>query len=171
MLITKARRFGRLALAGALLSLLILTVGVVAAQDGQPTRPVTDDEVNEVARELFCPVCESTPLDVCATQACADWREVIRTKLSEGQSAEEIKEYFATQYGDRALAEPPRRGFNIMVWLLPILAVAVGLVFFARYMTSLRQPAARPATPAAEGPARQDEYLDRLERELRDQES
>ena len=33
--------------------------------------PVTDDEVNEVARDLYCPVCENTPLDVCPTQACA----------------------------------------------------------------------------------------------------
>jgi cytochrome c-type biogenesis protein CcmH len=164
------REFGRywwLALLGALLALLVWGVGVAGAQEGEPTRVVTDDEVNEVARELFCPVCESTPLDVCATQACADWREVIRTKLSQGQTEEEIKEYFATQYGDRALAEPPRRGFNIMVWLLPIGAVVMGLFFFGRYMKGLTRPSARRVAPMT-GPAETDDYMERLERELRD---
>jgi cytochrome c-type biogenesis protein CcmH len=162
------RRYWWLAVLGVLLALLVWGVGAAAAQEAEPTRVVSDDEVNEVAKDLFCPVCESTPLDVCATQACADWREVIRTKLSQGQTEEEIKEYFATQYGDRALAEPPRRGFNIMVWLLPVVAVAVGLFFFSRYLQGLKRAAA-PAAPAPNGP--RDEYLERLERELRERDA
>ena len=63
----------------------------VYAQTPMPS----DDDVNAVARQLFCPVCENTPLDVCATQACAQWRELIRTKLAQGWTADQIKEYFA----------------------------------------------------------------------------
>ena len=55
--------------------------GVVSAQGPTPT----DDDVNRIAKQLFCPVCENTPLDVCPTEACRQWRELIRQMLSEGK--------------------------------------------------------------------------------------
>jgi cytochrome c-type biogenesis protein CcmH len=102
------------------------------------TQAVTDDEVNEVAKDLYCPVCESTPLDVCPTQACADWREVIREKLGQGQTPEEIRDYFALQYGPRALAEPAREGFSLAVWIIPIAAIILGGFLFTRYLRGIR---------------------------------
>ena len=136
--------------------------------------PVTDDDVNEVAKELYCPICESTPLDVCATQACADWREVIRTKLAEGQTAQEIKDYFELQYGPQALAEPPQSGFTLAVWILPVLAVVVGGFVFARYVRGLRAAAVTPDAGAQEiedaAPEEtpEDDYRARIESELRE---
>jgi cytochrome c-type biogenesis protein CcmH/NrfF len=56
---------------------------VASAQDTEPTGP-TDDEVNAIAKQLYCPVCENIPLDVCPTQACAQWRDLIREKLARG---------------------------------------------------------------------------------------
>ncbi len=53
-----------------LLAVFLLFASPVLAQQN-----VSDDQVNEVAGGLYCPVCESTPLDVCPTQACADWRD------------------------------------------------------------------------------------------------
>jgi cytochrome c-type biogenesis protein CcmH len=156
-----------------LLALMILVTPVIAQG------PVTDDEVNAIAKDLYCPVCESTPLDVCATQACADWREVIRTKLAEGQSADEIKAYFELQYGARALAEPPRSGFTLAVWILPIIAVVVGGFFFLRLLSKMRVEAAPSGasssepthigetTPIDQDPD-QDDYNARIERELRE---
>jgi cytochrome c-type biogenesis protein CcmH len=142
--------------------------------------PVSDDEVNEVAKELYCPICESTPLDVCATQACADWREVIRTKLAEGQSGQEIKDYFELQYGPQALAEPPQSGFTLAVWILPIVAVVIGGFVLARYARGLRTAAVTPdggtqelktSAPeeAPEGdPPEGGNYRARIESELRE---
>ena len=114
-----------------------------AAQDvEEPEEPVlreiSDDEVNDVAKDIYCPVCENTPLDVCPTKACADWRELIRTKLAEGETKEDIFDYFVLQYGDSALAQRPRTGINLVLWILPFVAVGLGLVFFARYMKGLR---------------------------------
>jgi cytochrome c-type biogenesis protein CcmH len=160
-----------------LLALLLVIAAVfpklAAAQSGTST--VTDDEVNDIAKELFCPVCESTPLDVCPTQACADWREIIRTKLAEGQTEQQIKDYFVDQYGPRALAEPPQEGFTLAVWVIPIAAVVVGGFFFSRYVRSLQsggtaavedsksiEPSTSPGEPAP------DDYASRIERELRE---
>ena len=60
------------------LFLALLLVLLPTAVYGQGE--ITDDEVNAVAKDVYCPVCESTPLDVCPTAACADWRELIRVK-------------------------------------------------------------------------------------------
>lgn len=151
-------------------SLLLLALFALAAMPAYAQSEVSDDAVNEVARELFCPTCENTPLDVCPTQTCADWREEIRVQLADGRSPDEIREYFAARYGDHVLAEPPRRGFDLIAWLLPVIAVLGGGLLFTRYLLSIRRP--KPLTGPA--PPRDlphaDAYAERVERELgRDQ--
>ena len=96
----------------------------------QGSTPPTDDEVNAIASKLYCPVCESTPLDVCPTDACKDWRELIRTMLSEGKTEAEILQHFEDQYGARVLAEPPKQGFYWLIYLLPpaIILAGAGLI-------------------------------------------
>lgn len=122
------------------------------AQTAVAQQPITDDQVNEVAKGLYCPICESTPLDVCPTQACIDWRAQIRDLLAHGQTKEQIYTYFAQRFGDGVLAEPPRRGANLILWLFPIGAVLVGGFFFTRYLRELKTAAAdnkRPSAPPA----------------------
>lgn len=143
-------------------------VGVVSAQTPQPP---TDDEVNRVAKQMYCPVCENVPLDVCPTTACADWRADIRDKLSQGWTEQEIKDYFAAQYGDRVLAAPPVNTLspiNITVYVVPPLALLVGGFMLYRFLRQRRAPA--PVTASAEMPAptEADEYQKRLEQELRE---
>ena len=151
------------------LVLTLLLTGTILAQDA-----VTDDEVNAVARTLYCPICEATPLDVCPTQACVDWRNVIRTQLAEGRTEEEIQEYFALQYGDQVLATPPTRGFSLVIWLLPLVAVPIGAVFFIRYMRAIKKPDQNTADelvvakdPVA--PADLNHYIEEIEAELNDE--
>ena len=149
-------------LIGMLMSLLI--VGAVAAQGGT----VTDDQVNAVAKKLNCPVCENVPLDVCETQACVQWRDLIRQKLAAGEKPEQIIVYFRATYGDRVLQSPPREGFTGLVWILPFGGLIVGVAIL---VVVLRRMAAQPAAVKAETaatPAALDEYRDRLERELRE---
>ena len=120
------------------LCLLLVTASPAAlAQDGaQPTpqpggTQVSDDQVNAIAKQLFCPVCQNVPLDVCGTQACADWRAEIRSMLAQGKSEQEIKDYFSSRYGQRVLATPEARGLNLLVWVLPIVGVVAGVVVAA----------------------------------------
>ena len=130
------------------------------AQNSEPT----DDEVNAVAHQLYCPVCENTPLDVCPTQACAQWRATIKEKLAAGWTEQQIKDYFVQQYGERVLAQPSARGLNFLVWLLPPLGIIIGAAVFVYYLRQLRRPA--PATTQASPAETEDEYAKRLEEEL-----
>jgi cytochrome c-type biogenesis protein CcmH len=149
-----------LVLLGLTFTLLAGVRGAFAQGD-----PPTDDEVNAVARELYCPVCENVPLDVCPTQACEQWRNTIREKLTLGWDEEQIKQYFVDQYGARVLATPPAgEGLNWMVYVLPPLAFLTGAVMLWRVFRTWRVelPETTPTTMTGDDP-----YMTRIEEELR----
>ena len=157
------------------LLLILITIQmyshVALAQVPTPSVP-TDDEVNDIARQLYCPVCENTPLDVCPTQACAEWRELIREKLTEGWSDEQIIQYFVARFGDRVLATPPPRGLNWLVYFVPPIAFLVGAYLLYHAFSSWGLSFKRISTQAMpensqEKPYIGDEFTERLEEELR----
>jgi cytochrome c-type biogenesis protein CcmH len=144
----------------------ILPTSTVDAQETNPSGP-TDDQINAIAKQLYCPVCENIPLDVCPTQACAQWRALIGEKISEGWTENEIKTYFVNQYGDRVLAAPPARGLNWLVYVIPPLMFIAGGYILYRAMRSWRKTS--PPT-AEQGPPEEepdDKYVARIEEELR----
>ena len=127
----------------------------------------TDDEVNRIAKQLYCPVCESTPLDVCPTEACRQWRDLIRTMLTEGKSEEEIKQYFVTQYGVRVLDEPPNL---VLTYLVPGVAILAGALLLLRgFQMWIKPSTAGTAAVETDHQPAQDPYVARLEEELKKQ--
>ncbi|WP_054522073.1 cytochrome c-type biogenesis protein [Thermanaerothrix daxensis] len=153
---------------GAMLVLILAGIVVQPVLAQQPTP--SDDEVNAIAKTMYCPVCENVPLDVCPTQACAQWRELIRQKLAEGWTEQQIKDYFVAQYGDRVLGEPPRRGLHWLVYVLPPLSFLIGVVIVINVIRSMRRPLSLNASSplGADAPsAAEDPYLQQLEEELR----
>jgi len=149
-----------------ILVLSTLATATVFAQGSIPT----DNEVNAIAKDLFCPVCENTPLDVCPTQACKEWREEIRGMLAEGKSEAEIKQHFVDYYGARVLSEPPRTGFNWLVYVVPPIVIVTGIFVLFRALRAWSQP------PESEmeadlvedaAPTSDDEYIARMEEELK----
>lgn len=154
----------------------LIAAGLLASPAlAQGSNPPTDDEVNAVAKQLYCPVCENTPLDVCPTQACAQWRDLIRLMLSQGKSEAEIKQYFVDNYGARVLNEPPRTGLNWLAYIVPPVVILAGVFIVFRALRAWKKPAAAsPASgadlnaskgPAVETPA--DDYVARLEEEVK----
>lgn len=150
-----------------LLLTLAFAVTTVFAQD-----EITDDEVNAIAKQLYCPVCENTPLDVCPTEACRQWRELIRLQLSQGMTEAEIKQYFVDNYGGRVLAEPPRTGLNWLVYIIPPVMIVAGAFVLFRSFREWTKPRAvetgAGGDDEAEGPSlEKDDYVARLEEELK----
>ncbi len=148
---------------------LLLLTGRGRAQDPTPApRIISDDQVNAIAKQMFCPVCENTPLDVCPTQACIEWRELIRDKLSEGWNEKQIKNYFVERFGDRVLASPPARGMNWLVYVIPPIAFLAGAYILYRAFKSWQVPPAEVSHPEENDTKKHDDpYLDRLEDELK----
>lgn len=142
--------------------LLLAPVGAMA-QSGGPT----DNEVNEIAEDLYCPVCENIPLDACGTQACIQWRNLIREKLAAGWSEEEIKQYFVDQYGDRVLATPPARGLNWLVYLVPPVGFLIGAAVLVQVLRTWRREPSSVGAAEPQVDDIEDPYVARLEAELR----
>jgi cytochrome c-type biogenesis protein CcmH len=159
------------------LAVFLLWTGSVRAQTPPPIQPspaaaISDDQVNAVAHQLYCPVCENIPLDVCPTQACAQWRDLIRTKLAQGWTPQKIKDYFVQQYGDRVLSTPPQHGLNLLVYILPPVFFLLGVYILFRVLRSMRRRSATIlALSDSPGPALDDPYRQRLEEELKKRES
>ena len=162
---------------------LVLTVALFLTRKVSAQAPTpSDDQVNAIASQLFCPVCENTPLDVCPTTACHQWRELIRQMLAEGKSPAAIKQYFVDYYGARVLSEPPVTGINWLVYIVPPVAFIAGatLLFlaFRTWRKMGKEPAAGSASssPASNdgsspvtgsGNILDDQYIARIEEELK----
>jgi cytochrome c-type biogenesis protein CcmH len=147
-----------------LICTILLAALPIAAQEA--TQPVTFDQVNKIAKILYCPVCPGETLDVCQTQACAQWRDEIRQQLAAGQSDQEIIDSFVRRYGDRVLGSPQDPGLRTLSLIAPILVVALALVIgvftFMRWRRRSEPVATAAPTPAS------DDYRDQLEQDLQD---
>lgn len=115
-----------------LFGLLLLPVAAWAQGDTpvpepQPTRDVSLDEVNDVASQLYCPVCENEPLDTCMATSCVEWRREIRSQLAQGLSHDEVIQSFLDDHGDQVLPIPRDDGLRVLTFIGPIGVVLVVL--------------------------------------------
>ncbi len=137
------------------------------AADAAAAAGITANDVNAVAQELWCPLCSGVRLDVCELKACEQMREEIAIKLSEGEDKESIKRYFIRQYGPQVLGEPPKEGFNLLGWILPIVVFVGGGIFVVVRIMRMRKNRREEEIAAAQDtPAEGDSYTDRLDEEL-----
>lgn len=147
-----------------------IVVGVLlgfAAHPAGAQSPRLDDEVNRIAKTLYCPVCPNTPLDICNTQACTDWRNDIRRMLLEGKSEQQIRDYFVARFGPQVLGAPPAEGFNWLAYILPAIGIVLGaLVAWLSVRTWLVRRA--PGTVPVDTPEISPEYAERLKKELKE---
>ncbi|MFW5772430.1 MAG: cytochrome c-type biogenesis protein [Phototrophicaceae bacterium] len=157
------------------IALLLIALPVAAQNDADPAPPpddsareVTHDEVNAVASQLYCPVCENEPLHTCMAPACVQWRAEIRRQLSQGQTNDQVISYFVTTYGDRVVGipqDPTLRGLSLAAPVAVVLLALVlsGLTFWRWRARRQDEPSAVPA-----GPTNPDDndYRSQVERDL-----
>lgn len=152
----------------AFLLLSVFAISVVAQEDVAPAATVTPNEVNEVSKQIWCPLCSGVRLDACELKACEQMREVIAVKLAEGNSDQEIKDYFVAQYGPQVLGEPPLEGFNWLAWILPVAVMIGGGLFLWLRIRGLVGGQAATAAAASSVPTSGEEFYSRkLDEELK----
>lgn len=82
--------------------------------------------VNDVARQVRCPTC-NTPLNVSNAPVAQDMKAYIGARIERGWSEQRIIDGLVDEFGPQVLATPPKSGFDLLAWLVPALAVALGL--------------------------------------------
>jgi len=114
-----------------------------AASERHPT-------LAELEGEVMCPVCNTT-LDQSNSLAARRIEAFIAGRIRAGDTKSEIKDRLVAQFGPAILAAPPRHGFDLIVWWLPIAGVLLGaavLAAAAYRWSRVRAPATVAAAPA-----------------------
>lgn len=102
------------------LGLALLSVLVASA-------PVSADvTVSDLENELLCTCGCTMVLETCQCETAPQMRAKIATMIDEGQTKQEILDYFVAQYGEKILAAPTKKGFNLVAWILPFAALIGG---------------------------------------------
>ena len=146
---------------GIIIYLTVLSVSPVMADSAT---------VSDVSGELVCQCGCTMILSNCSHAECGS-RDTMTTligqKLSQGEPPDEIIQYFVARYGEQVLASPPKQGFNLTAWLLPLAALLVGTgVIYAALKQWLWRGHSSQATPMS--PEANQEYQERLDKELAD---
>jgi cytochrome c-type biogenesis protein CcmH len=111
----------------AALCVAALTAVPALAQQSATADSVLDARTAEVAAQLRCPVCQGLSIQDSPSELSQQMKAVVRDQLRAGKSPDEVKAYFISKYGEWILLEPKPQGFNILVYALPVLLVALGL--------------------------------------------
>lgn len=127
---------------------LLLPGGAGAVQpDEMLADPAEESRAREITRELRCVVCQSESIDESNAEIARDLRVLVRERITEGDSNDEVLDYVVDRYGEYVLFRPPFTWNNALLWFSgPILLLLGGGIAFGFIRRRAAQPA--PATSA-----------------------
>lgn len=123
-------------------------------QGQQVSGPMLDQQTNEIAGLLRCPVCQGMSVADSPSEMAVNMKHQVRELIARGYTREQILRYFERSYGQFVLLKPKFQGVNTLVWILPILALGVGIFAIFSMMGK-----GGDGQPVAQTPAEEDPYL------------
>ena len=110
-------------------------------------------ETNRIGSLLRCPVCQGMAIADSPAEMAVNMKGQVRELLARGYTEEQILKYFELSYGQFVLLKPKFEGVTGMVWVLPLLALLIGIaIVFVKLRKLERAPAATPAAAVPEDP-------------------
>jgi cytochrome c-type biogenesis protein CcmH len=140
----------------------LLLAAPAAASESHPTQ-------GELESELMCPICAGETLAQSDTAPAQRIKAYIASRIADGATKSQIKDELVTQWGQRILAAPPRHGFNLLAWVLPLVGIVGGagiLGLLAWRWTRVREPEPTPQQWALNGHPLEPDEERRLDEEL-----
>jgi cytochrome c-type biogenesis protein CcmH len=123
-----------------LATLLVCGAGGASAEEAIPTiaDPVVAKREVELASQLRCLVCQNQSIAESNAGLAVDLRKQLRQQIAAGKSDAEVVEYMTSRYGDFVLYKPPFKATTSLLWLGPVLLLAIGLFAASRMMRARR---------------------------------
>ncbi len=151
----------------AWLVVLLLTVilALAVAACGSEGQASLEEQARSIDKSLMCPVCAGQTIEQSASQLARQMQALVREKLAEGWSEEQIRQFFMDRYGEGVLAAPPKEGVNLVAWVIPPTAVAVAAVLLAFVIRAMRKGQTR-AEPETLAENELEPYLSAVDRDL-----
>ena len=122
----------------------------------------------EVARELMSPACPGKLVIDCPSGEGEQLRTLIRQKVEESWDKDRIKKYYVDMYGQEYLAAPAKKGFFLLVWVVPFAVVIMGafVVFLITCIWKRKGETEEAAHPSSLPEKDKDSLLEKLDDEL-----
>ncbi len=134
---------------------VVLASHPLAAQSAAQTPSVAQSDsaleamTTRLASELRCPVCQGNSIQDSPSELAQQMRDVIRDQLRSGKTPAEVRAYFVDKYGEWILLAPRAEGLNLIVYLVPFVAVLLGGLVVWR---TVRKWTAAPPSSTADTP-------------------
>ncbi len=140
-------RRGRSATAALLILALLMPLPVGAVQPSEVLAdPALEQRARDLSKGLRCLVCRNQSIDDSDAELAKDLRLVVRERLVEGDTNDEVLDYVVARYGEYVLLKPRFSPVSAALWLGgPILLLIGGFVAW-------RQIARREVEPAPTAP-------------------
>lgn len=100
--------------------------GLRTSRSGPLADPALEARATALAAQLRCPVCQGLSIHDSPSPLAQDMKDLIRGQVAAGSSDQDVRDYFVSKYGEWVLLEPDPTGFNLLVYLLPALALLAG---------------------------------------------
>jgi cytochrome c-type biogenesis protein CcmH/NrfF len=127
-----------------LAAVLLLALSPAAAVAARPRASLTDIE-----NDVMCVACHES-LAVAQSPEAYSERSYVRNLIGQGLTKKQIENQLVAQYGPAVLGQPPAKGFDLVVYIVPAAIVALGVTLLAitipRWRRRSRQRAAEPQT-------------------------
>lgn len=130
------RTLGRIILISILGALLLIPLAARADETLSP-------EALSIANQLNCPVCEGLSVRDSTSQLSGQMRQEIQKRLDQGQSRQQIINYFVSVYGVSILRDPPKHGFILTLWWGPVVGLLVAIILLGAFLMQKHMRAAR----------------------------
>ena len=136
----------RIALRFAALALLTLpTVGIAQSTSTPASDSALEAMTTVLASELRCPVCQGNSIQDSPSELAQQMRDLIKDQLRSGKTPDEVRAYFVDKYGEWILLSPKAEGLNLIVYIVPFVALLVGgLVVWRTVRRWTATPQAQP---------------------------
>ena len=125
--------------------------------------------LGELEGQLMCPICAGETLAQSDAPAARRIKAYIQERIAAGDTRSEIKRKLVEQWGKRILAAPPRHGFDLLAWALPLVGLLGGagvLGLLAWRWTRVREPEPAPQRWSLNGHPLDPDEERRLDEEL-----
>jgi cytochrome c-type biogenesis protein CcmH len=119
-----------------LMTLILLSLLPLSVMADEPMSP----EALEISNNLNCPVCEGQSVRDSNSQLARDMRRTVQELLDAGYTEDEVYDYFVDRYGVGILREPPKSGFFMTIWLVPVVGLAIGALVLGTFLTQKKKP-------------------------------
>ena len=150
---------------------IMLLAATTSGQESQSAPAVASEGKEALQRqleyEIMAPCCYGSSVGDHDSEAARQVKAQIARLLAEGKTKGEILDLFVAEYGERILARPRARGFNLLAYIMPPLILLAGGLLLVYFISRIKGQPAPQAAPAA-SKSYDDEFLEKINKEMQE---